>query len=106
MMWIEVELKGYSRSREGRWPPLQIAPAKSENGIGNTENHDGENRPDEHHDDGVGAAQPERAAPQRQRQYMQDRKAGDGVGHHQGGADDQRQDREQSAGEAERERDR
>ena len=56
--------------------------------------------------DGVGAAEPERAAFQRQRQRMQHRKSGERVGHHQGRGDDLRQDRQQPAGKAQRDGDR
>ena len=84
---------------------LQKALTKSEHGVGNAENDHRQNGPDEHDHDGVGEAEPERAALQRQRQRVQHRKAGERIGHHQGRRRRLRQDRKHSAGKTEGDRD-
>src|SRR4051794_39111740 len=58
---------GLNGLRSGQWdgrrrPSVQIALAKSENGVGEAESHHRKNRPAEHQHDRVGAAQPQRAA--------------------------------------------
>src|SRR5882757_1274571 len=100
----ESETVNSGNGKGRRLAPL-VAPANVEQGIGKPERHQRQDRPAEHHDDGVGGAEPERAALHRRRQHMQHREADQGIRHHQGRGGDLREHRKQAAGEAERDRD-
>src|SRR5882757_11338011 len=66
----ESETVNSGNGKGRRLAPL-VAPANVEQGIGKPERHQRQDRPAEHHDDGVGGAEPERAALHRRRQHVQ-----------------------------------
>src|SRR5215475_3484 len=101
MFAIEGLVKMLCRGQRRR-PRAGKALAESEQGIGEAEHDHGQHRPEEHHHDRVGAAEPDRAAAQGQRQRMQHRKAGKRIAHQKRTGGNLRHHGQQAAGEAER----
>ena len=81
--------------------PRMISLAKAEHRVGKAKRGDRENQPAEQKDGCIGAAQPEGAAVQRQRQCVQNGKADKGVIDQERGRDDPGRHPDQPADEAE-----